>query len=155
VSRRGLPLGRLGETLHHRLVGRGGELRDAPTHVAILVGRDLMPYAPAHLTLDGDVGGGDIDVTWVRRTRVGGALLDGTGDVPLSENEERYELVVYDGADEVLRTLTDLSSPAFTYTAAMQAEDFPSAGPGRIAVWQISAQVGRGFETSLDLELAP
>ena len=31
VSRRGLPLTRIGGTLHHRLVGRGGELRDAPT----------------------------------------------------------------------------------------------------------------------------
>ena len=97
----------------------------------------------------------DIAVTWVRRTRVGGALLDGTGDVPVSEDEELYELVVYDGADNVLRTVTDLSSPAFTYTAAMQAEDFPSGGPGRIAVWQISAQVGRGFAASADLAFAP
>jgi hypothetical protein len=154
VSRRGLPLSRIGATLHHRLVGRGGELRDAPTHRATLVGRDLMPYAPAHLTLAGEVGE-DIAVTWVRRTRVGGALLDGTGDVPVAEDEELYELVVYDGTDNVLRTVTDLSSPAFTYTAAMQAEDFPSGGPGRIAVFQISAQVGRGFEASADLEFAP
>ena len=154
VSRRGLPLSRIGATLHHRLVGRGGELRDAATNMATLVGRDLMPYAPAHLTLAGEVGG-DIAVTWVRRTRVGGALLDGTGDVPVSEDEELYELVVYDGADTVLRTVTDLSSPAFTYTAAMQAEDFPSGGPGRIAVWQISAQVGRGFAASADLAFAP
>jgi hypothetical protein len=154
VSRRGLPLSRIGETLHHRLVGRGGDLRDAPTNIATLVGRDLMPYAPAHLTLDGAVGGGDIAVTWVRRTRVGGALLDGTGDVPVAEDEELYELVVHDGADNVLRTVPD-SSPAFTYTAAMQAVDFPSGGPGRIAVWQISAQVGRGFEASADLAFAP
>jgi hypothetical protein len=155
VSRRGLPLSRIGATLHHRLVGRGGELRDAPSNVATLVGRDLMPYAPTHLTLDGEIGGGDIDVSWVRRTRVGGALLDGTGDVPVAEDEELYELVVYDGTDNVLRTVTDLSSPAFTYTAAMRAEDFPSGGPGRITVFQISAQVGRGFETSADLEFAP
>jgi hypothetical protein len=154
VSRRGLPLTRIGGTLHHRLVGRGGELRDAPTNMATLMGRDLMPYAPAHLALAGEVGG-NIAVTWVRRTRVGGALLDGTGDVPVSEDEELYELVVYDGADNVLRTVADLSAPAFTYTAAMQAEDLPGGGPGRIAVWQISSQVGRGFETSLDLEFAP
>jgi hypothetical protein len=37
----------------------------------------------------------------------------------------------------------------------MQAADFPSGGPGRIAVWQISAQVGRGFEASADLAFAP
>jgi len=156
VPRRGLPLSRIGASLHHRLVGRGGELRDAPTNVATLVGRDLMPYAPAHLTLAGEVGGGsDIDVTWVRRTRVGGALLDGTGAVPLAEDEELYELVVYDSADNVLRTVTDLSAPAFTYTAAMQAENFPSGGPGRIAAWQISAQVGRGFAASTHLAFAP
>ena len=154
VSRRGLPLSRIGATLHHRLVGRGGDLRDAPTNSAALVGRDLMPYAPAHLILAGEVGA-DIAVTWVRRTRVGGALLDGTGDVPVSEDQELYELALYDGAGNVLRTVTDLSSPAFTYTAAMQAEDFPGGGPGRIAVWQVSAQVGRGFEASAALEFAP
>jgi hypothetical protein len=86
---------------------------------------------------------------------VGGALLDGTGGVPLAEDEERYELVVHAGAGNVLRTVTDLSSPAFTSTAAMQAENFPGGGPGRIAVWQISAQVGRGFEASLAFEFAP
>ena len=63
-------------------------------------------------------------------------------------------MVVYDGADTVLRTVTDLSSPAFTYTAAMQAENFPSGGPGRIAVSQISAQVGRGFAASANLAFA-
>ena len=94
-------------------------------------------------------------MTWVRRTRMGGALLDGTGDVPAAEDAELYELVVYDGADNVLRMVTGLSSPAFTYTAAMQAEDFPSGGPGRIAVWQISAQVGRGLAASADLEFTP
>jgi hypothetical protein len=72
VSRRGLPLTRIGGTLHHRLVGRGGELRDAPTNMATLMGRDLMPYAPAHLALAGEVHG-NIAVTWVRRTRVASA----------------------------------------------------------------------------------
>jgi hypothetical protein len=75
--------------------------------------------------------------------------------VPVSEDQELYELVVCDGADNVLRTVTDLSAPAFTYTAAMQAEDFPSGGLGRIAVFQVSAQVGRGFEASVALEVAP
>jgi hypothetical protein len=37
----------------------------------------------------------------------------------------------------------------------MQAADFPSGGPGRIAVWQISGQVGRGFAASVDLEFGP
>jgi hypothetical protein len=37
----------------------------------------------------------------------------------------------------------------------MQAENFPGGGPGRIAVWQISAQVGRGFEASADLAFTP
>jgi hypothetical protein len=73
----------------------------------------------------------------------------------ISEDEERYELAVYDGAGDVLRTMTNLFTPAFTYTAAMQAEDFSIGGPGRIAVWQISAQVGRGFEASADLVFAP
>jgi hypothetical protein len=156
VQRRPLPLDRIGDTLSYRVVGRGGGLRDAQTRQLTLVGNDLKPYAPAHLEADGAVlGGGDVVFTWVRRTRVGGELVDGTGDVPVAEDEELYVLVVYDGSDTVLRTVTGLTSPAFTYTTAMQTADFPSGGPGRIAVYQISGQVGRGFEASDALEFAP
>lgn len=58
-----------------------------------LIGNDLKPYAPAQFggTVDGSH---NINMAWVRRTRLGGSWLDGTGTVPLSEETESYDLDV-------------------------------------------------------------
>jgi Uncharacterized conserved protein (DUF2163) len=53
VTRRPLGLDRLGDMLHYRTVGRGGELRDARTAPLTLAGNDLKPYAPAQLKRPG------------------------------------------------------------------------------------------------------
>ena len=105
VTRRPLGLDRLGDTLHYRAVGRGGELRDARTAQLTLAGNDLKPYAPTHLEADAPLlSGGDVVFTWVRRTRVGGELVDGTGEVPLAEDAEAYELdFVREGLNEGFR----------------------------------------------------
>jgi hypothetical protein len=153
VARRLLALDRLGDTLHYRAVGRGGALRDARTEQLTLAGNDLKPYAPARLEADGPIlAGNDVVLTWVRRTRVGGELIDGTGEVPLAEDSEAYEVHVLDPDGEVVRTETGLTSPSWTYTAAMQAEDFPAVA---VRVYQLSAQVGRGFAARFDFPDAP
>jgi hypothetical protein len=155
VTRRPLGLDRLGVTLHYRAVGRGGELRDARTEQLTLAGNDLKPYAPAQLEATGRWGS-NITLSWVRRTRVGGALIDGTGEVPLAEDGEEYELEILGPNDDVRRTVVGLTSPTFTYTTAMQAEDFPEGYPASaFVVYQISAQVGRGFAARFDFSDAP
>ena len=62
---------------------------------------------------------GDLDLTWMRRTRIGGDSWDSV-DVPLGEDSERYEIDILDGSD-VVRTLS-ATSPAATYTAAQQTD---------------------------------
>jgi hypothetical protein len=124
IGRRLLPLDRIGKTLHLAAAARGGEAGNSKPEVIVLAGNDLKPYAPAHLAASGSFGA-DITLTWVRRTRVGGELKDGFGTVLLAEDTEEYELEVLGPDDDVRRTITGLSSPTFTYTAAMQAEDFP------------------------------
>jgi hypothetical protein len=103
----------------------------------------LKPYAPVHIQGSRD-GVGDLTITWVRRTRYGGAWRD-LVEVPLNEASEAYEVDVLDQDETVLRTLTS-SSPNVTYTAADQTADFgaPQATID-IAVYQLSAAVGRGF----------
>lgn len=93
--------------------------------------------------------GGDIALSWHRRTRLLGPLLNGTPDVPLDEDAELYDLVLY-RAGAIVRTVTGLTSPAFTYTAAMQSADGWSGAITslRLDVYQISAVVGRGFPMS-------
>jgi hypothetical protein len=64
-------------------------------------------------------------------------------DVPMSEATETYELEFLNAAN-VVRTVSDLSTSAFTYTSAMQAADF--GGPVSslsIRLYQIGA-LGRG-----------
>jgi hypothetical protein len=146
VARRPLGLDRLGDTFHYRAVGRGGELRDARTAQLTLAGNDLKPYAPAQLKATGSWGS-NVTLSWQRCTRVGGELIDGTGEVPLAEDSEEYEVEILDGpSGAVLRTETGLSGPEFTYTTAMQSADFGMAQTElTFRVYQISAQVGRGF----------
>jgi hypothetical protein len=103
-------------------------------------GEGLKPLSPVHVR--GSRAGGDLAITWRRRTRVGGDTWDAI-EVPLGEDDERYEIDVLDGAG-VVRTLTS-TSPSATYTAADQTADF-GAPKSLIAlrIYQLSATRGRG-----------
>ncbi|MEM9369941.1 MAG: phage tail protein, partial [Pseudomonadota bacterium] len=109
-------------------------------------GTAFRPFAPARLELSGALGG-DIEVGWIRQTR-----LDGDNwapvEVPLGEEVECYRLQAFSGA-AVLRSET-VTSPGFVYTAAMQAAD--GAAPGdEIAVSQLSNTFGYGLERRIML----
>jgi len=90
--------------------------------------------------------GSDVVITWQRRARILGDLVDGTGTVPLSEDSEAYELEILAGDGTVLRTTAGLTETTWTYTAAHQDEDTTAtSSPAYVRIFQISAQVGRGF----------
>jgi hypothetical protein len=105
-------------------------------------GVNLRPFAPVHVRGNRDAGG-NLAVSWVRRTRVGGGWTDGS-DVPLAEESERYEVEILNGAT-VVRTLT-CTMPTVSYSAAEQTTDFgaPQASVS-LRVYQLSAVVGRGI----------
>lgn len=101
----------------------------------------LKPYAPCHLSASKST---DVTISWIRRTRLGGAWVGGS-TIPLSEASESYEIDIYVGVT-FKRTLTS-SSPSKVYTAAQMTTD--GTGSGFTAkLYQISATVGRGFENS-------
>jgi hypothetical protein len=106
-------------------------------------GTGLRPYSPVHLR-GARQGDGSIRVTWIRRTRAAAGDSWVLAEAPLGEEREEYELEVLDGGGAVLRTVTGLAAPAFTYTAAMLAADFGGPVPSlRFRVVQIGA-LGRG-----------
>jgi hypothetical protein len=110
-------------------------------------GRAERPYAPVHITGTRDQSN-NLTVTWVRRTRVGGELRDLTGDVPLGEASETYEVEFLNG-NTVVRTVTSLTSPTVTYSATQQTTDGITPGnPVGVRVYQMSALVGRGIPGS-------
>jgi hypothetical protein len=106
-------------------------------------GRAERPYSPAFVRGTRD-GGQNLTITWLRRTRVGGDWVDGTGTVPLGEATEAYEVEITFGGT-VVRTFTGLTSQTVTYTAAQQVTDFGATRSSvAVRIYQISNIVGRG-----------
>lgn len=82
-------------------------------------GVGARPYAPAHVR--GQRVAGDLAISWIRRTRMGGDSWT-VSEVPLSETDERYEVDILDGT-MIKRTIASTTSSA-TYTLAQQTLDF-------------------------------
>lgn len=107
-------------------------------------GVGLRPLSPVQLAGRLQTSG-DVLLSWIRRTRIGGDSWDLT-EVPLAEETEAYEVDILSGST-ALRTLS-ASAPGVLYSAAQQIADFgspPSAFD--IAVYQLSASFGRGART--------
>jgi hypothetical protein len=127
----------IGDTLSFKVQAPLRDIDSAPT---ISLGYDavcLKPYAPCRLRAVKDT---DATISWVRRTRLGGAWVGGS-TIPLSEDSEAYEVDIYSGVT-FKRTLSS-SSQSVTYSAANMATDGTTAG-FTAKVYQISATVDRG-----------
>ncbi len=103
-------------------------------------GIGLRPLSPVHLR--GEFSSGDLLISWIRRTRIGGDGWEQI-EVPLGEDREVYEIDIMNGAS-VVRTIT-ANSPDATYTATEQIADFGAPQPGyTLRICQISPTYGRG-----------
>jgi hypothetical protein len=110
-------------------------------------GVGLRPYAPAHLRA-ARMPGGDLTVSWIRRTRIDGDSWASV-EVPLGEEGEVYAVRVV-VAGSVRREAT-CTSPTFHYPAASQAEDGATAGLA-IEVAQVSQTYGPGPYSRIDID---
>lgn len=140
-----IALSDVGTTISYKAITAGRtEAGSFPITLDPFTGAALKPYAPCHLRELQDTGTGDWALSWVRRTRIGGAWTGGT-TIPLGEASEEYEVEILNGST-VVRTVTGLTSAAFIYTAAMQTTDFGSTQTSLSwRVYQVSDSVGRGF----------
>ena len=135
-----LPVAARGLARHYRVGPALRAVDDASyvERVRAFRGVGLRPFAPAHLRARRQ--GGDLALSWVRRTRIDGDSWEGF-DVPLGEASEQYLLRVWAG--DAMRRETVLSVPNFTYSAAMRASD-GIAGQYSIEVAQLSDRFGPG-----------
>ncbi|WP_048646610.1 baseplate multidomain protein megatron [Nitratireductor soli] len=103
------------------------------------------PLSPARLTGRRHPASGDWQLSWIRRTRIGGDAW-GVEDVPLGEADERYRLEILDGpGGSILRAL-ELTTASRLYTAAEQAADFGGVqSTFHVRVAQRSASFGLGI----------
>jgi hypothetical protein len=112
-------------------------------HAQVAVrGVGLRPYPVCHLRAR--LSGGDLRVTWVRRTRNDGDSWSGL-DVPLGEDREAYLIRITRGPT-LLREL-EVATPAWTYAAAQRTHD----GAVTLTVAQLSDRWGPGPFRSLAL----
>lgn len=107
-------------------------------------GSGLKPYALVHIKGARD-GAGNLTISWIRRTRIGGGWADYV-DVSLGESSEAYEIDILDGTGAVKRTISGLTTPTAAYSAADQTTDFGAPqGSVHVKIYQLSAIVGRGY----------
>jgi GTA TIM-barrel-like domain/Putative phage tail protein len=105
-----------------------------------ITGIASRPLSPVRIT--GRRVAGDLEIGWIRRTRLGGDSWI-AAEVPLGEASEAWEIEIVDGT-AVKRMLTSATS-SVTYSAAAQLADWgalPASVTVRIA--QLSATFGRG-----------
>lgn len=135
----------IGAAKTYKAPGFGQALADAAAIAFTDTGVGLKPLAPVQLG-GGRNAAGDVLGSFVRRTRVGGEWRDYV-DAQLGEASESYEVEIWtSGFATLKRTITGLTTPAFTYTSAQQVTDFGSnQATVYVRVYQISAVVGRGF----------
>lgn len=139
----------IGKDESYKAVTSGGD----PTAVTATMfesqGNDLKPAAPVHVNGTRDMSN-NLTIGWVRRTRYGGLGL--VGPTPLNEDSEAYSIDIFSGFT-VKRTITwtpgtyDVDgNPTAPYSAAQQTTDgFTPGNPVSVVIYQVSAQVGRGF----------
>lgn len=136
-------LNALGRPMQLRIVAANLSYGDASAVAKTVTPTDvaLRPLSPVHLRAVRD--GAGVTFSWIRRTRIDGDSWD-VQEVPLGEAAEAYELDVLDGPT-VRRTLAS-TAPHVLYAAAAEAADFGGAQTSlSVAVYQLSATVGRGI----------
>jgi hypothetical protein len=132
----------IGAVRSYKAVSAGRDITSATVASFSNTARGLKPLSPVHLKSSRN-GAGDLNITWKRRTRMGGGWRD-NAEVPLGEVSESYEIEILNSA-AVVRVLAT-TSPIVIYTAVQQTADFGSTQAAvAVRITQLSATIGRGF----------
>jgi len=145
------PMVLIGLPRYYRAVTVGQDNTAVTSTNFTISANDLKPASPVHANGTRDISS-NLTIGWTRRTRYGGDWVNGTGNVPLNEDSEQYQINIYNGLS-VVRTINwtpgtydGNGNPTATYSAANQTTDFGSPQASvHIKIYQISAQVGPGF----------
>lgn len=134
----------LGAARLYKPVSIGRTIQQTIAQPFTYTGVNQVPFAPVHL--GGGRAGGDLTITWFRRSRQG-VNLPWNYDPPLAETVESYDVEIWNAAFTVLRrTVASVATPTTLYTAAQQAADSGGvlASYG-VRVFQRHATLGRGY----------
>jgi hypothetical protein len=136
-------VGMIGQTLRARPTGAFDA--GAESQALVVKGASLQPLAPVHVRMRQD--GGDIVITWTRRSRGGFAWLDFV-DAPLSEVREAYRLRIL--LDDVVVREQEVTESQFRYELSDRLAD-GGGGTVGVEIAQLSAVAGPGRPTTATL----
>lgn len=144
APRAALSASAIGRPMTYRVVSTGEVVDNVVPFDFTGYGVGLKPYAPCHQKASRNTSG-DIALTWVRRTRIGGIWRNSV-EVPLSEAFERYEVdLLGDDGTTVLATVAS-TTPSITVDAATQTALYGGLKAAmKVEIYQLSETVGRGF----------
>ena len=115
-------------------------------------GANVKPLSPVHIEAGKTSSAGDLQIQWVRRSRIDQTWRD-NGDVLLGESTELYDVEIRDAAGGyVIRTISNIPVSNVVYPASQQIADF-GALPSifTVVVYQRSSIAGRGFPGSTQI----
>lgn len=140
------PLELIGISVPYKPVTLNTLLEDAPTIHTIFTGQDLKPYSVVNVATNLAGRTADLSVSWERRTRYNGEQRDGTGEVPLNEASELYDIEYDFGGTEILEK-TNLTAKLDIITVAeYTALSHPDGPTARLLLEGEVALVNPDFE---------
>lgn len=139
-----VPLNFLNTTRYEKTVGLANVFDAVLAIPRVFKGTAEKPYPVSFITSSRDGGSNDLTISWFRRTRIGGEWMDGTETIVLGETSESYDIDILATDDSVIRTLHSTTG-SVVYSGANQTTDGLDASPVKVAVYQISGSVGRGY----------
>jgi len=153
VAPAGLKAEEIGLELNWRIGPAGYDISGDKFVLTTAIGgmRALRPLSPVHLKAK--LRDGDLQLSWTRRGRVNADNWLGE-DIPLGEDREAYRIDIAPMGGEALRSEI-VYAPAWTFTAAMQAMDFPEQPAAiDVTIRQLSAAIGAGTPLRRTIRLA-
>ncbi|WP_150526814.1 baseplate multidomain protein megatron [Roseibium sediminis] len=153
IEQSGLDRALIGLPLHWQVGPADGAVGDddfASYGEITFSGRGERPLSPVHLKAEA-LAGGDVALSWIRRTRIGGDGWE-QAEVPLGEDLESYEIEIW--KDGTLKRVLTSAAQTVTYSASDQVVDLGIAGETSFTffVFQISATYGRGASAQEDYQ---
>lgn len=111
----------------------------------------LRPLSPVYLRASQD--SVDINLHWIRRSRLVSRWTDSGVIAPLGELVESYRVKVFDDPDAAPVRTVVVTSPEWTYSAVNIASDgFTTGDPITFTVHQLSDMVGEGDAATMETE---
>jgi hypothetical protein len=138
-------LSTIGQLRNYRGITQGATLDSDTNRTFTYQGVNLECLSPCQFTGSRHPTTRDWTLSWTRRSRYAG--WRDYVDAALGEATESYEMDIYSSSayTTVKRTLSS-TTPTLTYTSANQTTDFgANQGTLYVKVYQISANVGRGY----------